>query len=55
MRLDAMSAAESAQISVDLARIRADLHRFAEAHAEEWARLGPLGPSDAGNAEPPAY
>ena len=42
LRLDAEAAAESAQIGVDLARIRADLHRLAESHAQEWAQLEPL-------------
>lgn len=46
LRLDADGAAQAAQIGVDLARIRADLHRLAESHAEEWARIGPLsGPA----------
>jgi hypothetical protein len=46
LRLDAESAAASARIGVDLARIRADLHRLAESHAEEWAQMAPLSEPD---------
>jgi hypothetical protein len=53
LRIDAESAAESAQIGVDLARIRADLHRLAETHAEEWRRMEPLtSPDQLGEERP---
>jgi hypothetical protein len=42
LRMDAEG--EATDIGVDLARIRADLHRLAEAHAEAWRHMEPLTP-----------
>jgi len=52
LRTDAGVQASSAEIGVDLARIRGDLHRLAEAHAEAWRHLERLSPPP-GAAEAP--
>jgi hypothetical protein len=44
LRADGEADASSTEIGVDLARIRADLHRLAEAHAEAWRHMDPLTP-----------
>lgn len=53
LRLETDTTAESARIGVDLARIRADLHRLAESHAEEWRRMEPLTRADQPGDERP--
>jgi hypothetical protein len=42
IRRDAESEAATAQLGHDLARIRADLQRLAEAHAAAWQAMEPL-------------
>ena len=44
LRPDAESEA-TARLGVDLARIRADLQRLAEAHAAAWRAMAPLSPA----------
>jgi hypothetical protein len=42
LRVDAAAEAASAELGVELARIRADLHRLAESHAAAWRDMEPL-------------
>ena len=45
LRADSDTAAASAELGTELARIRGDLHRLAESHAAAWRAMQPLAPA----------
>ena len=45
LRADSDAEAAAAKLGSELARIRGDLHRLAEAHAAAWRAMEPLAPA----------